>query len=183
MTLIREDTEINQSLKYERITLAVFRSIITSFMLVDILDDWYEGASFYHLLPESLIAIFGMGSAAYLFMRFAKNRHEALYAARNELDSVRSNAKEWQNHASAFRKGLTDAINKQLAVWGMTEAEQEISFLLLKGFSLQEIADLRRTSERTVRQQASIIYKKSGLTGRIQLSAFFLEDLLMPSPE
>ncbi len=183
MTLIRDDSEINQSLRYERITLAIFISIITSFMLFDILDDWYEGASLYHLLPELLIAIFGMGSAAYLFMRFAKKRHIALYTARKELAAVRSKAEEWQNHASTFRKGLTEAINTQLAVWGMTEAEQEISFLLLKGFSLQEIADLRSTSERTVRQQASIIYKKSGLTGRIQLSAFFLEDLLMPSPE
>ncbi len=181
MTLSHEEAEINQSLRYERITLAVFILIITGFMLFDILDDWYEGLSLYHIFPELLIATFGMGSAAYLFMRFAKNRHIALDQARKELANAKSTATEWQNHASTFRKGLTEAINKQLAEWGMTEAEQEISFLLLKGFSLQEIADLRKTSERTVRQQASLIYKKSGLTGRVQLAAFFLEDLLMPS--
>jgi DNA-binding NarL/FixJ family response regulator len=42
------------------------------------------------------------------------------------------------------------------------------------------IADLRQTSERTVRQQALAVYRKSGLNGRNDLAAFFLEDLLLP---
>src|SRR5213593_86931 len=45
----------------------------------------------------------------------------------------------------------------------------------------QAVADLRQTSERTVRQQALAIYRKSGLNGRSDLAAFFLEDLLLPS--
>jgi hypothetical protein len=51
---------------------------------------------------------------------------------------------------------------------------------LLKGFSHKEIARLRRTSEMTVRQQATAVYQKSGLGGRAELSAFFLDDLLRP---
>jgi len=35
-------------------------------------------------------------------------------------------------------------------------------------------------SERTVRQHAVAVYRKSGLAGRAELSAFFLEDLLLP---
>ena len=35
-------------------------------------------------------------------------------------------------------------------------------------------------SERTVRQHAVSVYRKSGLAGRAELSAFFLEDLLLP---
>ena len=35
-------------------------------------------------------------------------------------------------------------------------------------------------SDRTVRQQAVEVYRKSGLSGRAELSAFFLEDLLLP---
>jgi hypothetical protein len=31
-----------------------------------------------------------------------------------------------------------------------------------------------------VRQQAIAVYRKSGLAGRAELSAFFLEDLLLP---
>ena len=50
--------------------------------------------------------------------------------------------------------------------------------MLLKGLSLKEIASLRDTREKTVRQQASTIYGKSGLEGRHALAAWFLEDFL-----
>jgi len=52
---------------------------------------------------------------------------------------------------------------------------------LLKGMSLKEIANIRSTAEKTARVHAMSIYAKSGLSGRSELSAFFLEDLLVPS--
>jgi DNA-binding NarL/FixJ family response regulator len=55
------------------------------------------------------------------------------------------------------------------------------AFLLLKGFSLKEVAEVRGTTERTARTQSATIYTKAGLSNRAQLSAFFLEDLLLPS--
>ena len=54
------------------------------------------------------------------------------------------------------------------------------ALLLLKGLSTREVAAVRSTSERTVREQARSVYVKAGLTGRAALSAFFLEDLLAP---
>ncbi len=55
-----------------------------------------------------------------------------------------------------------------------------MGLLLLKGLSHQEVADVRNVSERTVRQQARSLYRKAGLTGRADLAAYFLEDLLGP---
>jgi DNA-binding NarL/FixJ family response regulator len=52
--------------------------------------------------------------------------------------------------------------------------------LMLKGLRHKEIASLRETSERTVRQQALTIYRKAGLDGRSDLVAFFLDGLLQP---
>jgi len=46
--------------------------------------------------------------------------------------------------------------------------------------SLKEIAEFRSRSEKTVRQQASSVYSKANLENRASLSAFFLEDLLLP---
>jgi DNA-binding NarL/FixJ family response regulator len=43
---------------------------------------------------------------------------------------------------------------------------------------MKDIADIRGSGENTVRQQSSQIYKKSALGGRMELSAFFLDDLL-----
>lgn len=65
---------------------------------------------------------------------------------------------------------------------GLTQTEEGVGMFMLKGLSLEEVADVRETSERTIREQASAIYRKSGLAGRSTLSAFFLADLLPPQP-
>jgi DNA-binding NarL/FixJ family response regulator len=54
------------------------------------------------------------------------------------------------------------------------------SLFLLKGYGHKEIATLLGRSERTVRQHAVAVYRKSKLSGRAELAAFFLEDLLLP---
>ena len=60
----------------------------------------------------------------------------------------------------------------------LTGSEIEVGWLLLKGLSLKEIAFVRSTKEKTVRQQASSIYKKAGVSGRYAFSAWFKEDIL-----
>lgn len=62
----------------------------------------------------------------------------------------------------------------------LSHCDKEVGLLILKGMSYKEIAILRNVSEKTVRQQAHSIYKKAKLSGRAALSAFFLEDLLLP---
>ena len=55
--------------------------------------------------------------------------------------------------------------------------------ILMRGIDLtdeEEIAFATNRSERTVRQHAVAVYGKSGLGGRAELSAFFLEDLMLP---
>jgi DNA-binding CsgD family transcriptional regulator len=74
--------------------------------------------------------------------------------------------------------GLSHAIDLQLEEWKLSPSEKEITLLLLKGLSLKEIAEIRGVAERTVRQQSVNVYHKSGLSGRAELSAYFLEDLL-----
>lgn len=63
---------------------------------------------------------------------------------------------------------------------GHSDRAGRAALLLLKGLSHKVIAEVRATSERTVRQQALAVYRKAGLAGRAELAAFFLEDLLLP---
>jgi DNA-binding CsgD family transcriptional regulator len=63
----------------------------------------------------------------------------------------------------------------------LTAAEREVGLLILKGLSYKEIAIIRNVSEKTVRLQAHTLYRKAKLSGRAALSAYFLEDLLLPS--
>lgn len=47
-----------------------------------------------------------------------------------------------------------------------------------KGFSTGEIANMRCTSEGTVKAQTSAIYRKAGVRGRAQLLSLFIDDLV-----
>lgn len=97
-----------------------------------------------------------------------------------DLDVARIQGRQWRDETRALLKGLGEAIDRQFLTWKLTEAERDVGLLILKGLSLKEIADVRVTSERTIRAQARSIYAKAGLSGRAALSAFFLEDLLAP---
>jgi DNA-binding CsgD family transcriptional regulator len=101
---------------------------------------------------------------------------------RTGLLAARADAQRFRQQSQAFARGLAQAIDTQLDAWSASAAEREVALLLLKGLSLKEIAAARSTSERTARQQALALYKKAGVAGRAELSAFFLEDLLAPPP-
>jgi DNA-binding NarL/FixJ family response regulator len=77
-------------------------------------------------------------------------------------------------------RGVSESIERQFDAWHVTPAEREVGMLLLKGLSHKEIGQMRDTGEATVRQQAFSLYRKANVTGRAELSAYFLEDLLPP---
>ena len=76
------------------------------------------------------------------------------------------------------RHELALVLKEQFEAWKLTRTEREVAMLLLKGLSFKEIASVRNTLEKTVRQQASAIYKKADVNGRHAFSAWFIEDLL-----
>ena len=96
---------------------------------------------------------------------------------RADLEHARREGAEWRAKGRKLMESLSDSIKAQFDLWDLTPAESDIAGLMLKGLSLKEIATLRKTSEATIRQQAQGIYRKSGLSNRAQLSAYFLEDL------
>jgi DNA-binding NarL/FixJ family response regulator len=75
------------------------------------------------------------------------------------------------------------AIDEQFRAWRLTPTEGEIALQLLQGRSHKQIAAATGRSERTVRQHAVVVYQKSGLGGRAELGAFFLEGLMLPEGE
>jgi DNA-binding CsgD family transcriptional regulator len=75
------------------------------------------------------------------------------------------------------RHGLAEVVKEQFEAWGLTQTEKEVAMLMLKGLSFKEIAAVRDTLEKTVRQQASAIYRKAGVSGRHAFAAWFIEDL------
>jgi len=76
--------------------------------------------------------------------------------------------------SSAFMQVL----EQHFVQWGLTPAERDVAFFVLKGFSTSEIAAFRKTSEGTVKAQTNAIYRKAGVNGRGQLMSIFIDDLL-----
>lgn len=62
---------------------------------------------------------------------------------------------------------------------GLTPAETEVAWFLLKGMSLSEIAALRNTRDGTVKAQCTAIYRKAGVSGKSQLFSVIVEDVLL----
>ncbi|AXX98110.1 helix-turn-helix transcriptional regulator [Profundibacter amoris] len=74
---------------------------------------------------------------------------------------------------------FTDVVREYFAKLGLTPAETEVAWYILKGMSVSEIAQLRNTREGTVKTQGTAIYKKAGVNGKSQLMALLVEDLLL----
>jgi DNA-binding CsgD family transcriptional regulator len=180
---IRQMTDARDS-SLTRRDRAVVSVVLVSFgglMVADVAGDWASGSTAMHIGVELLLAVLAAGGLAWLWADDFRQRHRAV-AMRGALERARTDATVWRERHAAVLHGLAQAIDQQLDAWTLTPVEKEVAMLLLKGLSFKEIAAVRGTSERTVRQQAGAVYAKSGLTGRAELAAFFLEDLLVESP-
>ncbi len=149
----------------------------------DLLSDLGEGTTVEHVLLEGGIILLGLLAITHVARRAARVAR-ALRAETQRLSEslveTAAEARRWRAEARQVLDGLGVAIDRQLDRWTLTPAEKEVALLLLKGLSHREIASTRGVSEGTARQQARALYRKAGVAGRAELSAFFLEDLLLP---
>lgn len=164
----------------ERAVVVAVLVLIALLVAFDVTTDLRQGASLWHVALEVIAGIVATSGAIYLLQGTVRLRRRLAQQA-SDLSASRAQAEAWQAEARKHVEGLARSIDQQLERWRLSAAEKEIAFLLLKGLSLKEIAALRGTGEKTVRAQSAAIYAKAGLAGRSELSAFFLEDLLVPS--
>lgn len=140
--------------------------------------DMTVGEILFELVEPTLIVMTAAG-VVYLLGRVRRQYQEQMTLMR-DLEVARAEGAQWRTDMRELIKGLSSAIDAQFDRWGLTPAEREVALLLLKGLSHKEIAVVREASVLTVRQQARSVYAKANLSGRAALSAFFLEDLLLP---
>jgi DNA-binding CsgD family transcriptional regulator len=163
-------------------------ALIAVLMATDLTIEFRSGTPLALQTFELLIFVSALAGFAFHWWKMvAARRHSEdldreLAEARAEVRRWAEDAKRWNTEAQDVLQGLGEAIDRQFDRWALSPAEREVALLQLKGLRHKEIAELRKTSERTVRQQALAVYRKSGLNGRSDLAAFFLEDLLLPEP-
>ncbi|HEX5098706.1 MAG TPA: LuxR C-terminal-related transcriptional regulator [Polyangiaceae bacterium] len=154
---------------------------------LDLALDLRHGTTITHVVAEGGVFLVGMFGASSMARRLQDAlrreraaRDEAL-ALEQRLRETEAEAARWRDETRELLAGLGTALDRQFERWALSPAEKEVALLLLKGLSHKELAEVRSITEATARQQARAVYKKAGLSGRNDLAAFFLEDLLLPT--
>lgn len=83
-----------------------------------------------------------------------------------------------EERLAALSGAFMETVDRQFSAWGLTNAERDVAFCLLKGLSTLDIAGLRSTSEGTVKAQMNAVYRKAKVSNRAQLVSLFIDDLL-----
>jgi DNA-binding CsgD family transcriptional regulator len=152
-------------------------------LILDRPSTWWSA----HVLFELAVIGISLASAVLLWRgwwttaRELRRTREALAHTTRTLAERQAEREAWQRSAHAERASFGRAVDTQFAAWGLTPTEREVASLLLQGYGHKQIAARTGRSERTVRQHAVAVYGKSGIGGRAELAAFFLQDLLPAS--
>ncbi|MBL1265065.1 helix-turn-helix transcriptional regulator [Candidatus Methylomicrobium oryzae] len=173
---------MNEKKRYSYGAIAL-SAVVLVLITLDMVGDYREGVVWTHLFVELLILVVSLAGLVYFGRLYYQSAQSKIHLLEQNLASATQQAQQWREANRELIAGLAAQIQKQFDGWRLTPAEAEVGFLILKGLSHTEIASLRNASERTIRDQARAIYRKSGTAGRSELSAFFLEDLLLPRQE
>ncbi|MDH5720979.1 MAG: hypothetical protein OEZ13_10280 [Spirochaetia bacterium] len=156
--------------------IVIILGVLLIFSFWDIYDDLYLGFDFSHLFVESLFFIF-IGWLFIFFFKTLLNQTRSIEKLKSDNKALKEKSKYWKIKTSKIRSNIRNDIENQLKEWGLTETEITVAFLVIRGYSFMQIANLLKKSERTARQQAIEIYKKSGFNSRAEFTAFFLESI------
>jgi len=129
-------------------------------IIADLLDD---SESIFHISVELLVFL---SITSILFVELRRVSQLSREISREQVKTARLSGE------------LLAVMRNQFFRWGLSPSESEVALLLIKGLSMREISEARQVKEKTVRQQATSIYAKSGYAGRHELAAHFIEDLM-----
>lgn len=154
----------------------LFFAIIVLSSITDIIADLTQGANTAHIIQESFLAC-----AAFLLLIFLLHQTKIERDKNKKLSQKIEDITEQSNKVSEAlinaKKVFGEEITNQFTVWKLTKSESDIALFTLKGFNSKEIANLRESSEKTVRNQLTSIYRKSGLNSKHTFIAWFMDGL------
>ena len=147
--------------------LLVFQGACTCFFVYDAVIDATQGAEAQdgqvtQLLEYLVVLALVLGVATTGFAL----RH--ILARQSRLEQQLNLA------AGAFEQVLQDHFD----TWGLTPSERDVARLAIKGLSIADMAELRGSKEGTIKAQSAAVYRKAGVTGRLQLLSLFIEEMM-----
>ena len=157
--------------------LSLSTLVFTIYLVFEVLEEIQDNEPLSEIILE-------VGSAVALFAAFGWLAFEVI-SRLDQLQKVSPLSQkgvEFVNENQVAKKvgggALSESVDSvvfEFKKWSLTKSESEVAKYLLEGLSLAKIAEKRFTSVKTVRNQAGSIYQKSGLSGRAELSAHFID--------
>lgn len=157
--------------------IIIVLSLSMTFNAFDLIMDFTYNASIWHIIQEIIVITLSVSLIVYLAFELKQKKRD-MQVLKEELKTTAHSLTQSTTLIQNARKEYSAIIHQQFDEWQLSQSQQQIALLLLKGLSFNEIAAIRDTKEKTVRQQASEIYKKSDVAGRHAFSAWFFEDFL-----
>jgi len=149
---------------------------------LEIITEFSEGES----LGEMLDDLCHFAFSAIVLLAFVHEflaQQKALRELQQQLTAFKGRLSNLEPQTLEIANQYRAVMQRQFDEWRLTESEQDVVVLILKGLSFREIAQLRETREKTVRQQASTVYRKANVGSRNELAAWFFEDILEPGDQ
>lgn len=143
--------------------------------VIDFLEDGFTSA----VLLDGLIVLLVFAGTTYII----RSSSQALRLSRIKLEQVQRENDVFRRANQQVLGEMWKGISAQFRSWGLTTVEAQIAERLIRGYSMKQIAAILSKSERTVRNQARAVYEKSGMTGRSDLAAFFVQDVVGESDD
>ncbi len=142
-------------------------SICTAFFALDVAGDLVFGGDFpggkLHVVLELIVVTVSLTALAFHI---------------RELKSFSRQHQKISDQVRVATGQFAEVVEELFSSWVLTPAERDVAIFLVKGVSFKEIADARGAREGTVKAQANAVYRKAEVSGRHQLVALFLDELL-----
>ena len=150
------------------LAIIVLQSVCAIFFIFDVIGDlsssMLTNAEKLHLFAESVASI---ALIVAILLEISVLRNIVLRKTHLEDQLTRS------------QKTLHEIVELQLHEWKLTPAEFDVSMFVFKGLNPPEIAELRGTSEGTIKAQLSAVYRKAGVQNRAELLVSIIDNLYL----
>ncbi|GJG98395.1 response regulator transcription factor [Cupriavidus pauculus] len=162
--------------------LAFLLIVFPAYQAWDLYQLFHSGADF-HVITEAF-ATLAFVAILYVVIRERRRAAREFASLKASAEAAQRAVSERDEASKESTRHFLQSMQQQFDAWRLTPSEKDVALLLVKGLSLEEIAQARECGAKTVRQHAANVYAKAKLNGRHQLAAYFLEDLLVaPSPQ
>jgi len=176
-------TELYEITLLERFWIGLGIFVVILLSVFDLIEDMEKEEGVLYLLVDISYVAVMLTLLIYLWRALPLTLRQTNVALTSQIIENHRDIESWKQKAADTMKGFSKLISLQFDEWGLTKAEKEVALLLLKGLSIKEVSYVRGTSPGTTRQQATSLYEKANIGSRAELSAFFLEDILLVSQE